>query len=167
LELSIGDTVVVPALGVGIVDANETVDVGEHSVKAYRIHLGEDAGNVWIPEGQMGVHGLREPVAEEHLERVWDSMTSQKAPKKRANWNRRRKRYDEMLASGEPRKVAALVGELAAVRNQKRTKKQTLSFGERLLLEKAQKLLAQEVAATRDCPVEVVRAEMDAMLAEA
>jgi len=48
----------------------------------------------------------------------------------------------------------------------KRTKKQTLSFGERQLLDKAQDLLAQEVAATRECEVDVVLAEMARRLSE-
>ena len=166
MQLAIGDTVVVPTMGVGVVEATEHVDVGDETVEAYRIDLGPEEGTFWIPKQQLGSQGLRQPIAEEHLGAVWAEMLEQEAPAKRANWNRRRKRYQEMLASNEPLQIAALVGELAAVQAVKRTKKQTLSFGERQLLDKAQDLLAQEVAATRECEVDVVLAEMARRLSE-
>jgi CarD family transcriptional regulator len=166
LKLSVGDTVVVPTMGVGVVDAKERVDVGDVSINAYRIDLGEDEGTFWIPVDQLGSHGLREPISKDQLARLWASMLEQEAPAKRANWNRRRKRYQEMLASNEALQLAALVGELSAVAAVKKTKKQTLSFGERQLLDKAQSLLAQEVAAARDCEIDEVLDEMARRLAE-
>lgn len=166
MELTIGDTVVVPTMGVGVVDAKEEVDVGDVTVSAYRIDLGGDDGTFWIPLAQLGAQGLREPVSPGDLAKVWAEMLEQEAPKKRANWNRRRKRYQDMLASNEPLQMAALVGELSAVAAVKRAKKQTLSFGERQLLEKAQNLLAQEMAATRECDIDEVLDEMARRLAE-
>lgn len=166
MELAIGDTVVVPTMGVGVVDAREEVDLGEVKVPAFRIDLGEEEGTFWIPVAQLGAQGLREPVGADELARLWAEMLEQEAPKQRANWNRRRKRYHDMLASNEPLQLAALVGELSAVAAVKRTKKQTLSFGERQLLEKAQNLLAQEMAASRDCDIDEVLDEMARRLAE-
>ena len=160
MELEIGDTVVVPVMGVGIVDANEEVDVGDGTVTAFRIDMGEDEGTFWIPEAQLGSQGLRAPIAEEHLALLWSTLSEQVAPEKRENWNRRRKRYDDMLASNEPLQLAALIGELMAVQADKRTRNQALSFGERQLLDKTQDLLAAEVAVTTGRPVAEVRDEI-------
>jgi len=166
LELAIGETVVVPTMGVGVVEATERVDVGDAYVEAYRIDLGPEDGTFWIPQQQLGSQGLRPPISKDRLAAMWAEMLEQEAPKKRANWNRRRKRYSEMLASNEPLQLAALIGELSAVAAVKRTKKQSLSFGERQLLDKAQGLLAQEVAAARDCDVDEVLDEMARRLNE-
>jgi RNA polymerase-interacting CarD/CdnL/TRCF family regulator len=160
LELQIGDTVVVPVMGVGIVDANEEVDVGDGMVSAFRIDMGEDEGTFWIPVAQLGSQGLRVPIAKEHLALLWTTLSEQVVPKNRENWNRRRKRFDEMLASNEPLQLAALIGELMAVQADKRTRKQVLSFGERQLLDKTQDLLAAELAVTLDRPVADVRDEI-------
>lgn len=160
MELAVGDVVVVPVLGVGVVERNEPLDLGEETVPAFKIDLGPDSGAYWIPEAQVGQQGLREPMPEEMIDRLWKTMKGAKAPKKRANWNRRRKRYNEMLASNEPMQLAELVGELVAVRAKKRKKKQTLSFGERRLLEKASALIAGEIAATTGDDLDEVLADL-------
>ena len=160
MELEIGDTVVVPVMGVGTVDANEEVDVGDGTVTAYRIDMGPDDGTFWIPEAQLGSQGLRPPITEAQLPLMWSTLAEQTSPEKRENWNRRRRRYDEMLASNEPLQLAALIGELMAVQADKAGKKQSLSFGERQLLDKTHALLAAEVSFTTGRPLPEIMTEI-------
>ena len=105
-------------------------------------------------------------IAQKDLGRLWEALESQEAPDVRANWNRRRIRYTEMLSSNEPLQLAALVGELAAVQAQKRDKNQALSFGERQLLDQAQGLLVAEVAACTSRAPDEVQRELEQRLAE-
>lgn len=165
MELSVGDVVVVPALGVGTVETKQAVDVGDRAVPAYRIDLGPDDGAYWIPEARLGQEGLRQPMAADEVADVLDTLGAQEAPVKRANWNRRRKRYDEMIAANDPAQLAALIGELVAVQVSKKEKKQTLSFGERRLLEKTRRMLVEEIAAATGDDVGVVDQRIDAVLA--
>jgi len=164
LKLEVGDIVVVPVMGVGTVCSTEPMDVGEGPIPGYRIELGPEEGYFWIPESQVGSQGLRPPIDKKDLKRLWETLECQEAPDVRANWNRRRIRYTEMLSSNEPLKLAALVGELAAVQAQKREKNQALSFGERQLLDQAQGLLVAEVAATTDRSREEVLQELEKRL---
>jgi RNA polymerase-interacting CarD/CdnL/TRCF family regulator len=164
LKLAVGDIVVVPVMGVGTVSSTEPMDVGEGPIPGYRIELGPEEGFFWIPEAQVGSQGLRPPIAAGDLDRLWEALEAQEAPDVRANWNRRRIRYNEMLACNEPLQLAALVGELSAVQAQKREKNQALSFGERQLLEQAQGLLVAEVAASTDRPREDVLKELEERL---
>lgn len=160
MKLTVGDIVVVPMMGVGTVSSTEPMDVGDGPIPGYRIELGPEEGFFWAPETKVGSLGLRPPIDKKDLDRLWEVMEAQEAPDVRANWNRRRIRYHEMLSSNEPLKLAALVGELAAVQAQKREKNQALSFGESQLLEQAQGLLVAEVAASTERPREEVREEL-------
>lgn len=160
MELSVGDEVVVPALGVGKVETHGPIEIGEETVSAYKIDLGPEDGYYWIPESRLGEKGLRPPMNKKDVKAFWKVLTSQKVPGKRANWNRRRKRYDAMLTSNDPTQMARLLGELVAVQSKKRKKKQTLSFGERRLLEKASALIAGEIAATTGDDLDEVLADL-------
>jgi|AACY02.10.fsa_nt_gi Transcriptional regulators, similar to M. xanthus CarD len=166
MELSIGDMVVVPSLGVGVVEERGALSLGDDEVPAWRIDLGSDGGTYWLPEHRVGKEGLRAPVDEERVERLWTALTSEKAPQKRDHWNRRRRRYDEMLATNEPLQLAKLVGELLAVQRKKRENRQVLSFSERRLLEKVRQMFTAEVSATTGQSEEEVAAELERRTAE-
>ena len=83
---------------------------------------------------------VRPPMSADEAEEVLEVVGAQAAPKERANWNRRQRRYRELLMSNEPRRMAELLGELAAVRKVK-----ALSFGERTLFETVRDLLLAEL----------------------
>ncbi len=143
LQFQPGNAVVVPGLGVGTLTHVEDVPLDDTSERAYRIEFADRKGRIWIPTDRAGEIGLRGGMPEDLAEEAFEVISSQKAPKKRAHWNRRRRRYEEALSSNKPREVAALVGELAAVKN---VKKGPLSFGERRLFEKAIELFVGEVS---------------------
>ncbi len=166
MELSVGDRVVVPSLGVGLVTMNASIDIGSEMVPAYRIDLDSDDGAYWIPESQVGEQGLRTLVDEGRIERIWKTMVEAEAPEERANWNRRRKRYQEMMASNEPEQLASLIGELSSVAHDKKDKKQVLSFGERRLLDKAKTLISNELAAASGCTPEAMMKQLEMKLAK-
>ena len=104
------------------------IDVGGGPIEVFRIDLGPDDGVLWVPVGRLSVEGIRLPADEDHVEEAWELIPVQEAPKKRTNWNRRHRRYQEMLMSNQPKQLAELIGELVAVREAKREKRQTLSF---------------------------------------
>lgn len=164
MELSVGDVVVVPALGPGVVRAHDTVEVGAIEVGAWRIELGGDRGTLFVPDGRCGEGGLRVPLAAERVPRLYETMATQSAPTHRRNWNQRRRRYEQMLHSNSPTVLAELIGELSLVQKAKAEKNQKLSFGERRLLEKVRDLLAREVATATGVTPDDVHDRMDTVL---
>lgn len=141
MEYQVGERVVVPNCGVGRIEGIEKMDVGGSQVDLYRIDLGA-AGRIWVPLGRMVAEGIRPVMGREALEETWEIVASQEVPDHREHWNRRRRRYTEMLMSNEPQAVARVVGELGAVDAEKR-----LPFAERQLYERARNLLVDEIAA--------------------
>lgn len=160
MELSIGDVVVVPALGLGVVEARESVNTGAGEVAAFRIVLEEHNLHYWAPVDRVGELGLRKPMKKERIKALWAAMTSQEAPEKPANWNRRSRRFQEILMSNEPILLAEMVGELVATKLAKKEKKAVLSFGERRLLARATGLIAAELAAIKGVTVEFMEARI-------
>lgn len=150
MELKENELVVVPGLGVGRVQALQEMKVGNNAVRVFPVDMGEGGGVFYVPEDRVDSQGLRAPMDAKTAATIIEVIVEQEAPKQRANWRSRQRRYEEMLASNQPRELAALIGELAAVRVEKKKKKQTLSFVERRLMQRAKDLLFGELAAVTD-----------------
>lgn len=156
------DRVVIPGLGVGTVASIESVPVDGSDVDAYRVEFDEDRGRLWVPVARAGAAGMRPPMTEDLAKEALEVAGSQKAPKKRAHWNRRQRRYQEWLTSSNPHDVARLVGELASVR---KVKKGPLSFGERRLFEKGKEILVRELSAALGIAQALAEKRLDKRLA--
>jgi CarD family transcriptional regulator len=140
LAFAPGDHVMIPSCGLGRIDALESVKMGDQMVRALRI-VGSDGLRVWVPVAR-ATKSLRAVVTGDAVQGLLGIVRATVAPIKRANWNRRQRRYNEMLASNDAEQVAALLGELASVRQRK-----PLSFGERLIFERARVMLRDELRA--------------------
>lgn len=151
LEFRKGDVVVAPGCGAGLVEDIEDVELGGESVQMYRIRVIDDEVRMWVPVGNARVQGIRSPVEASDVKELLQTIRDTVAPKKRATWNRRQRRYNELLMSNDPRQIAALLGELASVRSGK-----PLSFGERRLFDRAKRLFTAELKAAAPDPKKVV-----------
>ena len=143
----IGDNVVVPGCGVGRVAQLENVESHGSSSPMYKIVLHDDKSTIWIPPARFGPKGVRGVMSQAAARRTCATIASQPMPKKRANWPKRQRRYNEQLLSNDPTVMAELLGELAAVRAAHH-----LSFGERTIYERVKALLIAEVATALDRP---------------
>ena len=156
MDIEVGANVVVPGCGVGEIMAIETMDLGEGDQAMVRIALGErEDGRMWVPVDRLVAEGIRSVMPKDRVKETWKAIEETVAPKKRDNWNRRQRRYNEQLMSNEPKQMGELLGELASVRREK-----PLSFGERRLFEKVEALLIDELAAAMGKEREVVEKKM-------
>lgn len=162
----VGENVVVCGCGVGVVEAVQIRKVGGENVELYHIEFDDVRGSVWVPTDR--VEGrLRAVMSKERVGKTWQVIARQEAPERGVNWNRRQRAYNEKLLSNKPMELAELFGELAAVEARARTNNKTLSFGERGMLDKVRRLLAEEIAAALGEPTEAVEARMDTHLSAA
>ncbi len=114
----------------------------------------------WIPVAMATSERLRPVMSSDAVPATWEVLTNQEAPEKRAPWNRRQRRYNELISSGAPRDLAALAGELGAVQANK-----PLSFGELRILEKARRLLVDEIAVALGLAQEVIDERFETKMA--
>ena len=156
MQFDVGESVVVPGWGVGEIAGLEEVDVGEADVKMVRIDIGEEKKRMWVPEGRMHAECVRGVMKPSQVKETLSLIKNGTAPEKRATWNRRQRRYMEMVSTNTPQSLGELMGELSAVRRRKR-----LSFTERRMFDRVHDQLSAEMACALDCPVDEAAAKLD------
>jgi len=135
----VGDKVVYPMHGAGIIEAIEEKEILGEKKRYYVMRLPMGDMKVMIPVGNVDVVGLREVIGEEEVDKVFEVLKSKKT-KMSGNWNRRYRANLEKIKSGDIYEVAEVVRNLSL-----REKEKGLSTGERKMLESAKQILLSEI----------------------
>ncbi len=139
--LAIGDKVVYPMHGAGVIEAIEEREIDGTSRKYFVLSMLFGDMRVMIPVGGAQNIGIRQVIAKKELPKVKNVLIDRTPEEPRhANWNRRFNNYLEKLKSGSIYEVAGVVRILI---QQERMKK--LSTGERRLLNTARQILISEL----------------------
>lgn len=157
MAFEVGDNVVYPRCGVGLIKDIASVDVDGDTCTMYMLTMLSDGSTIGVNIDSAGASGLRLVVPGEAVDRIYGVLKEKVKPAAKTTWNRRRREYEERLMTGDPLEVAGVLRDLSLL---KKTK--TLSFGERNMYEEAQGLVVQEVAVARDVDEAVVRSEIEA-----
>lgn len=136
---NVGDKVVYPMHGAGIIEAIEEKEVLGERQKYYIMRLPIGEMKVMIPTENVGEIGLREIIKEDDVQKVFEILRAQKS-KMSTNWNRRYRANMEKIKSGDVYEVAEVVRNLTL-----RDKEKGLSTGERKMLENARQILVSEL----------------------
>ena len=135
---SVGDRIVYPKQGAGIIKKIEEKRILGQTRQYYTLQLPCNDINIMIPVDSGQSVGIREISSREEMQKVLQILSADSTPMD-PNWNRRYRENMEKLKTGDIRQVAEVVRNL--VRND-RTKK--LSTGERKLLTGARRILLSE-----------------------
>lgn len=142
MRFEVGDDVVVSGCGVGSVDAIEVVAVEGPATEMYRISFADSGFRTWIPTDR--AEQARPVMSGDEAEAALEAIVSPPAHEPQANWRRRHLRYQQIVRENDPQALAALLGEIAAIRSER-----LLSFQERRLFERLKQLVLPEIAAAR------------------
>ncbi|MBP2645666.1 MAG: transcriptional regulator, CarD family [Firmicutes bacterium] len=158
--LAIGDKVVYPMHGAGVIEAVEEHEVLGQRQEYYILTMPYGGMKVMIPMKNADSIGLREVIGEPDVPRVIDVLRT--APiQTNANWNRRFNVNLSKIKSGNIYEVAEVVRTLML---QDRGKK--LSTGERRLLDTAKQILVSELVLVCNKDLSSVELWIDDLLAE-
>jgi len=135
----IGDKVVYPMHGAGIIEAIEEKEVLGETRQYYILRLPVGDMKVMIPISNCAEVGLREVIDDDGVQRVFHILREQSTSMS-DNWNRRYRANLEKIKSGNIYEVAEVVRNLV-----KRDKEKGLSSGERKMLENARQILISEL----------------------
>lgn len=136
----VGDKVVYPMHGAGVIEAIEEKEVLGERRQYYILRLPVGDMKVMIPiSGSGNGIGLREVIDDDGVEKVM-SILGEESTTMSGNWNRRYRANLEKIKSGDIYKVAEVVRNLF-----KRDKEKGLSSGERKMLESARQILLSEL----------------------
>jgi CarD family transcriptional regulator len=147
----IGDKVVHPTHGAGLVTSIKKQDLLEQYHRYYVIELAVDNRKLMIPVSKAEEIGLRSISQGAALSQVWHTLGAA-ARTLPDDYKRRQERIQEKLKTGDAIEVAEVIRDLSALRRDDH-----LTSFDTKLLERAQQFLACEVALVED--VQVGKAE--------
>lgn len=136
---NIGDKVVYPMHGAGIIKAIEEKEILGATKKYYIMSIPLGDMKVMIPMDNVKKIGLRQVIGEEEVKQVFNILRSRHSALG-VSWNRRYRINLEKIRTGSIFEVAEVVSSLML-----REKEKGLSTGERKMLENARQILVSEL----------------------
>ncbi|ATW27079.1 CarD family transcriptional regulator [Candidatus Formimonas warabiya] len=139
----IGDKVVYPMHGAGVIEAIEEKEIlGEkRSYYVMKIPIGDM--KVMVPMDNVEEIGLRQVIDDVGFQKVMAILNDRKSPMS-SNWNRRYRANMEKIKSGNIYEVAEVVRNLML-----RDREKSLSSGEKKMLDYARQILISELVLSK------------------
>jgi CarD family transcriptional regulator len=145
LNFHIGDKVVYPNHGVGIIEQISSRAIGANIEKFYLLHIKASSLKVMVPCQNAGSVGLRRVVRNGEVQKVLDLLSIGENGGN-GDWKDRFKENSDRMRTGSLLEVAGVLKSLIALHQAK-----PLSFREKKMLERARYLLVSELAMARNC----------------
>jgi len=155
----IGDKVVYPMHGAGIIESIEEKEILGEKRQYYILKLPVGDMKVMIPINNCQEVGLREVIDSDGVKRVM-GILKQQSSNMSANWNRRYRANLEKIKSGDIFEVAEVVRNLV-----NRDRERGLSSGERKMLESARQILISELVLATELEEDRAQSLIDAAFA--
>ncbi len=157
-SFNIGDKVVYPMHGAGIIEAIEEKEVLGEKHRYYIMKLPIGEMKVMIPMDNVDEIGLRQIIDNDGVDKVYHILRGE-ISKMSQNWNRRYRANMEKIKSGDIFEVAEVVRNLAI-----RDREKGLSTGERKMLDNARQILISELVLAQDSTEEQVEGSLNELL---
>jgi CarD family transcriptional regulator len=142
---SIGDKVVYPNHGVGIIEQISSRTIGLSVERFYMLKIKSSSLKVMVPFHNVASVGLRRVVRNQEVLKIVDFLTEGECFN-HADWKYRFKENSEKMRTGSLLEVAIVLKGLLLLAQTK-----PLSFREKKMLERARYLLVSELAMSKNC----------------
>ena len=140
-QFKIGEKVVYPAHGVGVIEDVDSRKMSGADMKFYTLRILDSDMKIMIPTGKAESVGLRRVIGKDMVTKVYKVLREKRVRVDQATWNRRYREYTEKIKTGSVLEIAAVLRDLFMLKGDKE-----LSFGERKMLDTARNLLVKELA---------------------
>ncbi|MFW6139928.1 MAG: CarD family transcriptional regulator [Acidobacteriota bacterium] len=148
--LSIGDKVIYPNLGIGVIeDIHKQKLYGEES-RVCRLRIVSNDTLVLIPYSSMREMGIRKLVSEDKIKKIYNFMRNGIVDISK-NWKGRHREHEDLMKTGSILDIAFVLKSLYYLSITK-----PLSFREKKMMEKAKELLVSEISEVINIPEEEV-----------
>jgi len=154
MEFQIGDKVVYPNQGVGIVEQISTRNLTGQPEMFYLLKLSSSSMRVMVPMGSVANVGLRRVTKSSEIGGILEYLQKGRC-KSAQDWKGRFKENSEKMRNGSLMQVAEVMKTLVILNQAK-----PLSFREKKMLDRARQLLVDEIAVARGQAKEAVEAQL-------
>ena len=157
---SVGDKVVYPMHGAGIIEAIEEKEILGEKKRYYIMRMPIGDMKVMVPIQNVDDIGLRQVVQEEVIDQVIGLLKLESTDHS-INWNRRYRANMDKMKSGDIYEIADVVRNLML-----RDREKGLSTGERKMLDNARVILISELVLAKDLREDDAIALLDNIISE-
>jgi CarD family transcriptional regulator, regulator of rRNA transcription len=154
-EFKIGDKVVYPNHGLGIIEQIEKRTMGDRMEEFLTLRIVANDSTVMVPRSNTTNVGLRRVVTKKEVEEVFDVLKDTKITLY-DDWKGRFQENSDKMRTGSITEVARVFKSLSHLALQK-----NLSYRERRMLDKAKYLIVSEIAEVERMPTDQVEAKID------
>ena len=160
MDFKVGDKVVYPNHGVGVIEQVARKSIGNTISSYYCLRILSTDSTVMVPVGNTSTVGLRKVLTRREVLRVMEVLKNGEVATY-DDWKGRFQANSEKMRTGDIRAVAEVLKSLTILSEVK-----PLSYRERKMLDRARFLLISEVAEASNKNSEVVESQIDTALAE-
>ncbi|MBC7348625.1 MAG: hypothetical protein H5U05_01475 [Candidatus Aminicenantes bacterium] len=157
-SLKIGDKVIYPAQGLGIIEDIQEESYNGQSIRTFHIRLKCNNTLVVIPSNSAAEIGLRRPVSQKDVNKFFQFLRKC-AVDISTDWKDRYKENFDLMKSGQLESIAVVFKTLFLLSQTK-----PLSFREKKMLEKSRELIISELAASSCLSPDKISARLDQCL---
>src|SRR5512142_2548282 len=144
LNFEIGDKVVYPNHGVGVIEQISSRTIGASVERFYLLKIKSSSLKVMVPFHNVGTVGLRRVIRNGEIQKIMDFLTDGKCCNHN-DWKYRFKENSEKMRTGSLLEVAVVLKSLLLL-----AKDKPLSFREKKMLDRARYLLVTELAMSKN-----------------
>ena len=160
VAFKIGEKVVYPAHGVGVIEGVQTKSISGNERKFYMLRIIDSDMTIMIPTENVQSVGLRRIIGKDMVAKVYKILRDKKVEIDQQTWNRRYREYTEKIKTGSVLEIAKVLRDLFVLKGDKE-----LSFGERKMLDTARNLLVKELAIAKAHSEEKIMEELRGIFA--
>jgi len=136
---NVGDRIVYPNHGAGVVQEVKTKKVDGESKKCFILRFHKGDLKITVPAEKVEDVGLRSVISKRQIKSVFEIL-NQEQSQMPANWNHRYKKNCDKIKSGDVYEVAEVVRNLSI-----RDREKGLSAGEKRMLGQVRQILLSEI----------------------
>lgn len=151
----VGEKVVYPAHGVGVIESIQTRTVSGTQKTFYMLRILDSDMTIMIPTEHVAESGIRRIIGKDMVTKVYKILRDKKVEIDQQTWNRRYREYTEKIKTGSVLEIAKVLRDLFVLKGDKE-----LSFGERKMLDTARNLLVKELSIARSHSEEKIMEEL-------
>ena len=151
----VGEKVVYPAHGVGVIESIQSKTISGTAKKFYMLRILDSDMTIMIPTENVGSVGLRRIIGRDMVAKVYKILRDKKVEIDQQTWNRRYREYTEKIKTGSVFEIAEVLRDLYLLKGDK-----DLSFGERKMLDTARSLLIKELSLAKEVSEEDIENDL-------
>jgi CarD family transcriptional regulator len=144
VDFKVGDKVIYPNHGVGVIEEVLQASAGDIAQNFFRLRIVSNGSTVLIPTANTTHVGLRKVLTRKDVDKVFKVLRTGNVQVTQ-DWKGRFQEHSDKMRSGEIFEVAAVLKSLTLLSQTK-----NLSYRERKMLDKSKYLIVSEIASVAD-----------------